>query len=647
MSKYQMTLSLGVIDHLGLNLYSNIPAVMSELVANAWDADAKSVTIEIDTTRRVITITDDGHGMSESDVNKKFLTVGYRRREHGPTETASGRHVMGRKGIGKLSIFSIANEVEVQTAQSSTSKAALILKTAGIRDAIEDNKGAYSPDSVDVSNVNFDRGTRLILKKLRRRPNKKTGEALRRRLARRFSIIGSAHDFSLTIDGQSVGVQDRDYFQQIEYLWSIGDVGDTYEQLAASATQKTSIDGVIDATVGYEASGWIGTASSHSALEEGDNSLVVLAWGKLIHEDIIKDIKAGGLYTKYLIGEIRADFLDDDGKPDIVTSDRQSLKEDDDRFSIFKTWIKDTVLRTIENSWRDWRREASLDRALENEVVEEWYKDLKGDNKRFAKDLFGRIGGFPLEDEDDRSELYKHTILAFERLRFRDCLREIEKIEAGDTLIAFRALFHTVDDLEAAEYHRISLGRLEVINLFEGLVDDDAKERVIQEHLFDHLWLLDPSWERASSVDARMEKTVGKIFDKVVDGLTEDEKNGRIDIAVRTAANKYVVVELKRYSVTADFMTLLGQLSKYRDAFTKTVQEKFPDEDRPVELVAVLGNPPKGPPADPKEQAAMLASIDARWVTYDSLIAGAQARYQEYVEATKRVSRISELLDRL
>jgi hypothetical protein len=53
-----------------------------------------------------------------------------------------------------------------------------------------------------------------------------------------------------------------------------------------------------------------------------------------------------------------------------------------------------------------------------------------------------------------------------------------------------------VDDLEAAEYHRIAQGRLEIIKRFEDLLDDDEKERIIQEHLFEHLWLLDPSWER-------------------------------------------------------------------------------------------------------------------------------------------------------
>ena len=36
----EMRLSLNILEHLGLNLYSHVPAVLSEAVANAWDADA-------------------------------------------------------------------------------------------------------------------------------------------------------------------------------------------------------------------------------------------------------------------------------------------------------------------------------------------------------------------------------------------------------------------------------------------------------------------------------------------------------------------------------------------------------------------------------------------------------------------------------
>ncbi|HHY01814.1 MAG TPA: hypothetical protein GX686_02960 [Paracoccus sp.] len=41
-----MPCSLNALEHPGINLYSNIPAVLSEIVADAWDADAENVTID-------------------------------------------------------------------------------------------------------------------------------------------------------------------------------------------------------------------------------------------------------------------------------------------------------------------------------------------------------------------------------------------------------------------------------------------------------------------------------------------------------------------------------------------------------------------------------------------------------------------------
>ena len=110
-NKFIMSLSLNVLNHLGINLYSNIPAVLSEIVANSWDADATRVDITIYDDE--IVIKDDGCGMSAEDINNKFLYVGYQKREQSVESPKYNRKYMGRKGIGKLSMFSIAREVDV------------------------------------------------------------------------------------------------------------------------------------------------------------------------------------------------------------------------------------------------------------------------------------------------------------------------------------------------------------------------------------------------------------------------------------------------------------------------------------------------------------------------------------------------------
>ncbi len=61
-----MTLSLNVLRHLGIGLYSNIGAVLSELKANAWDADASTVEIFVNTEDGVVYVKDDGSGMQRT-----------------------------------------------------------------------------------------------------------------------------------------------------------------------------------------------------------------------------------------------------------------------------------------------------------------------------------------------------------------------------------------------------------------------------------------------------------------------------------------------------------------------------------------------------------------------------------------------------
>ena len=113
-SPFVLSFGLSILRLLGPNLYSNIAAVLSEMVANAWDADADVVNLYINPMRDEIRITDDGQGMSSKEINDKYLNIGFLKRagEDSPF-TPKGRHVMGRKGIGKLAVFSFAREVNV------------------------------------------------------------------------------------------------------------------------------------------------------------------------------------------------------------------------------------------------------------------------------------------------------------------------------------------------------------------------------------------------------------------------------------------------------------------------------------------------------------------------------------------------------
>jgi len=643
--RYTLTIDLPTLQHL-VNLYSNVPAVLSEVVANAWDADATRVDIVLDSRRRRIEIRDDGHGMNDSDANAFFLKVGYRRRDAGRDRSPRfKRSVMGRKGIGKLALFAIADIIEVRSVTTlgrKRQKSGFVLNRADIERAIH-NRTDYHPTPLATSVITHRSGTLLVLRKLRK--NVKLAEqALRKRVARRFSVLATKHTFSVRVNGTPISVKDRGYLKKLQYLWTLGSADKDMLKACKSIEQQEELSDIVDAELGYRARGWVGTFDERKNIEPGNNSIVVLARGKLVHEDLLGDLPEGGIYTKYIIGEIEADFIDLDNREDIMTSDRQRIREDDPRFSKLRDFVHKKVLKQIESKWRDWRRDDAEKRALAIPAVKDWVSTLTHDRRTHARKLFQRIESLRIEDEQDRRELYRYGILAFEKLVLKDRLSLLEKFESEQDFALLRSIFVDIDELEAFEYYHIVKGRMEVLTKFARIVPS-AKERVIQEHIFEHLWLLDPSWERAST-DARMEQKVTTAFEKADKKLTQDERDARLDIRYRTAAGKHIIIELKKYRVTVKATALVEQSRKYRSALSKCLANSYPNETHHIEIICILGQPPT-PGREGSENEKMLGAVDARFITYDTLIKQTKSSYADYLDKAREIQRIVQIVDSL
>jgi hypothetical protein len=653
--KFTLSISLNVLESLGINLYSNVSAVLSEVVANAWDADAEEVRINLNPQDREIVVTDTGKGMTADDINKKYLNVGYHRRDCEPAITPKyHRHVFGRKGIGKLALFSIANVVEVHSIKEEggdTQKNGFIMNAHDIEEHIKRETGTdadknlssqYHPKEVDPSKISIDKGTRIILRELKKEIFSLETN-LRQRLARRFSVIGPNQNFSVYVDNQQITVDDRDYFPKLQFVWIIGEDTQGVLKNCKNVKEHGQRDGLVDSSAGYRVSGWVGTFDEHKSVEEGTNTVVVLAWGKLIHEDILKDVKEGGVFSKYLIGEIRADFLDFDDKPDISTTGRQMVKEDEERYVKLKEFFVAKVLREVGAKWEPWRRKYATEKALENKKVGEWYAKLTGDKQLFAQKLFQKIESFPLSDKDAKKELYKHGIIAFETLALKDKLSMLDEIRTDEQFDTLQTLMGEIDSLEATLYLDIVSGRLKVLKKFVNIVPK-RKEKIIQQYLFDHLWLLDSSWERTSE-NAVMERSFKKEFKKVK--LTKEEEKARIDIKYKTAAGKHIIIELKKYNVQVNIHVLIAQVQKYRTAIKKCLRVVYSGQpEPPFEIICVLGSDPT-PTEDKEANEKMLAALNARYITYDRLIKDTLEQYDVYIQKNKEAERIRKIVKSL
>ena len=652
MSTFRMTISLNVLEHLGINLYSNVPAVLSEIVANAWDADAPEVRVTWDRNADRIVIRDDGIGMVPQEVNDRFLTVGYRRRDEQPGVTPRGRSPMGRKGIGKLSLFSIANTVEVETAKDGL-KSAFRMRLDDIRKKIraEGGNGTYEPEVLPTDEIEFSHGTRIVLSNLRKRQTTATAKALRKRIARRFSIVGQRHGFRVFVDDKEVNPSDRDYYDKIRYIWTYGNQDDVLKLCGAPDAVEPRDNAIQGSRIVIE--GWLATVKEvkHLKDEDGDNlnRIAVFVRGKMAQEDILSDFSERGVYASYLIGELSVDALDRYNGPgtepdeDAATSSRQQIVEDDDRYRELREIIG-KELKYIQNRWAALRDKDGTKKALEIPEVKAWVNDLKPSIRKKAERWLGKINRIRIDDADEQKQMMKHAVLAFEFYRINENLDRLESVSEDNMQMALE-IFGDLDNLESNLYGQIVQQRIEVIRTLQDKIDDNSREKVIQQYLFEHLWLLDPSWERTEGT-AVMERSVQKLFDDVDAGLTDTEKNGRLDIKYRKTAGQHVIIELKRPGITVRILNVvLNQIEKYYSGMRKVLaRHNTPNE--PIEIVLLLGKEPtEWMNATRKEKAiGVLKEYNSRVVFYDKLLEDAYKAYRDYLEKRVVVDRLAKVI---
>lgn len=648
--QYKMTVDLNVLDHLGINLYSNIAAVLTEAVANAWDADAENVEISINSDSKFIKIKDDGIGMSIADMNTKYLRVGYRRRDEDQETgrmTAKGRPVMGRKGLGKLSLFSIANTIEVHSAKNGESHG-LRMTVAGIHKSVQNKEPFYSPEKLFHKEIQVSNGTTILLKDIKRQRLGRGATALIKRLARRFSVVGEAHNFKILINGHPISKTDRGDLPMVQFLWIFGDKESDFSSARNLLERETLSDRLDTWDAGWSVTGWIGTARLPKQLDSDDagnlNSIVVFARGRLFHENILDKLNDGRLYTKYLTGQIEADFLDADDKPDIATSDRQRVQEDDPRYVQLIAFLR-RQLTQVEKRWTEWRRLHEVEKAKEmSPALSEWFDSLPEGFRKSAETLIAKLSALPVDQEEDRKLMYRHGILAFERMKLRGSAEELAAhVHDIDKLLVILA---DRDSLEASLYRDIVKSRLDAIKDFQVIADDNAKESVLQKYLFDHLWLLDPAWERATASEVM--ETRLSTEGVLTENMTEKEKLGRVDIAYRTMAGKHIIVELKRVKRKMKLLELQEQGQTYVDKLKKILLAQG-DGTPNIEVVFVLGEPIDEEKNNSERLKSSMAAISpgSRIVHYDSLIRGAQEAYHEFLNKSKQLDKLERIVDRI
>lgn len=275
---------------------------------------------------------------------------------------------------------------------------------------------------------------------------------------------------------------------------------------------------------------------------------------------------------------------------------------------------------------------------MQYEPIKEWYDSLDKNIQKRADKLFGKINQIS-SDDLDRKTLIKHGVLAFENMKMRHALDSLDKINE-DNLEEFLEIFNNYKDIEASAYYDITKGRLNIIESFKNKVGNNQKEKVLQQYIFDNLWLLDPSWERGTE-NAKMEEVVQLVAEKD----SKESKQGRIDIHYRQTAKKHLIIELKRANVKTTMPKIMEQLSKYENAIRKQLRNLNVEHEE-IECIFICGETPNSwidIATKTKEQKA-LKEMNIRVLTYDELIQQSYNAYSEYINKERENGRILTIL---
>ena len=547
--KYRMTISRLTVDKLGVKLYDRVSAVIAELVANGYDADAEEVTVEAPMDRFLasvskgvvkdcgytITVHDKGHGMRPEVVNPFYLTVGGERRKdpkRGDKSAKLARRVMGRKGVGKLAPFGICEEIEVISSGGDEidGKDEHDKPTRGYRTAhfimrrseiLTDDDDNYKP-SVGLldETVQPEHGTKVVLSKFSRRQVPKM-ETFSRQLAQRFGVPSADWKITLVDTTKAPGTEGREQVvgnfaiatmpkTKIAFSGPGTEAVDSSRQGEFSAKDEAGED-VPGATAGfvsangsfYPITGWVAYAKDpyRDDLMAG---IRIYCRGKIAAQTAVFNRKSGftGEHSvrSYLVGELHADWLDEE--EDLIQTDRRDILWSDELGSEFERWGQGIVALVGTRSrkpeqkrvWEEFLETGQVIQRVEEAYPGERWKDVREQTMKVARLMGERLRPAEAKDTTYVNSLVQYSLALGPHVTLDDSLERAASEE--DAAIAVMAtILRTARVAELSSYGMIAEKRVKVIERIMELKDNKkTPERALQGAIEEAPWLVNPLW---------------------------------------------------------------------------------------------------------------------------------------------------------
>lgn len=383
----QMSFEPTVIEHLGVKMYSHTVPAIAELIANAYDACATEVEVNLfDKPEHKIVIKDNGIGMSFVEINDFYLRIGRNRRKE-KQASPCGRIPTGKKGLGKLALFGLGNKIEISTVQAGE-RVTFTLDYAKILES----KGSYEPGfQRELVKSDVASGTTITLTEL----TKKQGYPLDNyveHLSRLFDFPADNFKIKVSLNGSEPQIIDGNLKYKLikpEFEWKYEDLSAAILALSSKFEQ-------------YESSGLITGKfiTTEKPLKNNMKGITLFANGRMVNmPEFFTDSESSHFYS-YLTGWLSVDFIDDDDE-DLIATDRTSLDWKHPKTSKLRVFLGE-IVRAIGQDWRKRRKEKKDEEIKGNNGIdqEDWKNKLPEKEKEQVELILNHLENSELTSKE-------------------------------------------------------------------------------------------------------------------------------------------------------------------------------------------------------------------------------------------------------
>lgn len=617
-----------IIDSLGIQMYQSPTAALAELVANAWDADASSVSIELPTSAlasAVFKIHDDGHGMTLEEIQNEYLNVGRNRRDKANGDTSrEGRPVLGRKGIGKFAGFGIAKQIDIETISKITGEKTkfrldieLLRGTEYISTAPTDVEVLeYSPPD---DSRKAEHGTTVLLRKLNI-SNKPNAGRFKNSMARRFFLAERADEFKILVNGENL--PEEDPAGKVQY-----DFPTEYREKELPPYLKVDKGWGIEDIGGHEVR-WRFVFMKEPISIDEFRGISVFCGIKVAQTPFFFDLSGGvsGQHgQQYMNGVLRADFLDE-YSDDIITTERQRINWETDEAKAVLEWGQKRVKQLL-RIWRDRRGESKIKTIAEKTAKFTNRLDrLEKSEKKTVEGAIKKLASISTLSDEQFDDLSNAILTAWEGGRLRSLIDDLSKSDNLDEGI-FVSLLVEAQVLNSLHVAEAVKAKIEAVAGLHDRIQKKDLENAVRDFIANQPWMLSPELETFA-----VEKSVNNVLSAAAleAGLDKDnEFNGRIDL-VLSAGDRLLVVEFMRPGVTVDW-DHLSRFERYITSVRTGIEAQTASQFKSVGGLLVADRLNKSP--NIMKRIATLRAGDMNCQDWEGLLQRALSQWREFLDA--------------